>query len=298
MNIRLIFTVLLTALLLPMLKAQQTGWFLIEQQEDRFGNFSFQSVFIQDQQIRIENAESIYILNLTTNEITLVFPAQKLYWTGSSDTLKYAVTERLKQEIAEILARMPEHARAEADSSFKKDLELLETGASLLEPPNTPKIVKNNTSDTILGYAVDAYSVSMDSLLLENIWICTELNPYAHINKQQLREMTRMFNPPSRVAAHRESTNFRQLTDSALLMRSVIPTPVGESKTEITQIKNIVVPQDFFSPPPDYKSALIEEVLAITMNQEAPKSASAIENSKPPISGNPFEKPKTTLPPR
>ncbi len=296
MNIRLFLTVLFVAAFSMNLKSQQTGWFIIEQQEDRFGNFSSQSVFIQDQQIRIENAESVFLLDLVNDQLTLIFPEQKIFWQGQPDQLREAIVIRLKQQVAEILSRLPEYSRDEADSSFRKDLELFEAGL----PPTDSLIPvtkeKKNTVDTILGQPTIQYAFYLDSVLLETIWIAKEINPYAGIDRKALREMTSIFHPPIRVAAHRESTQYQQLIENAVVMRSVIPTPIGESTTEIKQISSIPIPEAFFLPPPDYKKALIEEVISITMDQDAPEPVNTGKREKiRPV--NPFEQPQNTFPP-
>lgn len=296
MNIRLILTALFITTFSMALRSQQAGWFIIEQQEDRFGNFSSQSVFIQDQQLRIENAESVFLLDLANDTLTLIFPEQKIYWHGRPQQLREAILNRLKQQVDEILARLPEYKRAEADSSFRKDLKLFESGiqpADSLIPITTEKKISN---DTILGHPTIQYTFYLDSVLLESIWITEEINPYAGIDRSALREMTSIFNPPTRVAAHRESELYQQLLKNALVMRSVIPTPIGESTTEIKQISSIHIPEAFFLPPPDYKNALIEEVISITMDQDAPEPADAGKREKiRPL--NPFEQPQNTFPP-
>lgn len=296
MNIRLILTALFITTCGLVLKSQQSGWFIIEQQEDRFGNFSSQSVFIQDQQLRIENAESVFLLDLANDTLTLVFPEQKIYWHGRPQQLREAILNRLKQQVEEILARLPEYIRAEADSSFRKDLKFFESGKQLTDSLLPIKTEKKASIDTILGHPTIQYTFYLDSVLLETIWITEEINPYAGIDRIALRKMTNIFQPPTRVAAHRESELYQQLVKNALVMRSVIPTPIGESTTEIKQISSIHIPEAFFLPPPDYKNALIEEVISITMDQDAPEPFDAEKKEKfRPL--NPFEQPQKTFPP-
>ncbi|MDD4086146.1 MAG: hypothetical protein PHP48_02805 [Bacteroidales bacterium] len=280
MNIRLFLTVLLLSGFTSILNAQQKGWFIIEQQEDRYGNASSQSVFIQGQQLRIENAASVFIIDLENEQLTLVFPVQQIFWKGSARQLREAILNSLKQQLEEMIARLPEHSRAEADSSFRSELKLLEADNSDSTLSVPLKIEKTNAFDTILGFVVQKHNIFLDSVLLETIWTSKEINPYSGINSALFREMTSIFRPPSRVQAHRETDLYQQFTRENMVMRSVIPTPVGESTTEIKQIKGVPIPGDFFRPPPDYKNARIEEVIAITMDQEAPFVTNGLKPEK------------------
>jgi hypothetical protein len=295
MNIRLFSVVLLLSGISTILNAQQSGWFVVEQQEDRFGNYSSQSVFIQDQRLRIENEASVFIIELDSVQLTLIFPVQQIYWKGSPLQLREALLARLKQQIEEIIARLPEHSRTEADSSFSNELRLLEAGYSDSTSTANFTIEKTNDFDTIVGYAAQKHNIYLDSILLETIWTSTEINPYSGINRELLSEMTGIFSPPSRVAAHRETKLYQQFTKEILVMRSLIPTPLGESTTEIKQIKAIPVPDVFFRPPPGYKNARIEEIIAITMDQEGPIVTNGVKPEKP-IPRNPFEDQKINPP--
>ncbi len=280
MNIRLFLAALLLSGFTGILSAQQKGWFIIEQQEDRYGNSSSQSIFIQGKQLRIENAASVFIIDLDSEQLTLVFPVQQIFWEGSARQLREAILNSLKQQLEEMIARLPEHIRAEADSSFRNELKILEADYSDSTLSVPLKIEKTNAFDTILGFVAQKHNIFLDSILLETIWTSEEINPYAEINSTLLREMTSIFRPPSRVQAHRETELYQQFTRENMVMRSVIPTPVGESTTEIKQIKAIPIPGDFFRPPPDYKNARIEEVIAITMDQEAPFVTNGLNGEK------------------
>ncbi len=271
-------------------KLCSAGWLIIEQQEDRFGNSESQSIFIQDQRIRIETPESVFIIDLQQDLLTLVFPQKMFYWTGHPDTLRMALFDKLAIQVEVMLQHIAENERDSARRTFDRQLLALKSGEQGFMKAIEPTIIQENLTDTILGRLVTPYEILSDSVLLEKVWLSNDLDPYRQIDKEKLRRFTQLFSPPSRVSAFRQSEGFKKLTKNRIVMRSVMPFAYGESKTEVVALRETNIPAEFFAPPADYRPASVEEVLEVTLDDgespEVRKNSSPFDKPLMPSPGN------------
>lgn len=241
------------------------GWLIIEQQDDGLGNFGSQTVFIQGQLLRIENDKSVFIVNLENEQITLIFPGHQLFWSGHPDSLRKAISDRLEQQIEVMLAQMPPGMREESDSNFSAQLARFRSGEFVPDSSFHFEIIKLPETDSVLHYPTSMVEFYADSILLERIWTTKAVNPYAEIDKQKLARLFSLFNPPSRVSAHRSYKEYQSITSSRYVLKSLIPTPYGSSVTEVTTLVNRDIPLSLFEPAEGYRPALLERILEITM---------------------------------
>lgn len=256
------------------------GWLIVEQQDDGHGNFGSQAVFIQGQLLRIENEKSVFIVNLESEQITLIFPEHRLFWKGHPDSLRKAISDRLEQQIEVLLAQIPQGMREENDSNFSEQLARFRSGEFVPDTTIQFEIKKISEADSVFNYPTSIVEFYADSVLLERIWTTQTVNPYAEINKQKLARLFSLFNPPSRVSAHRSYEDYQTITSSQFVLKSLIPTPYGSSITEVTTLVNRDIPLSLFEPTEDYRPALIERILEITMGEDKK------------LSDNPFKKPE------
>lgn len=287
-----LLVVILTTLFIPV-KAT-AGWLIVEQQEDGLGNFGSQAVFIQGQLLRIENEKSVFIVNLESEQITLIFPGHQLFWTGHPDSLRKAISDRLEQQIEVLLAQMPPGMREENDSNFTAQLARFRSGEFVPDTNIQFEIKKLPEADSVFNYPTSMVEFYADSILLERIWTTQAVNPYAEIDKQKLARLFSLFNPPSRVSAHRSYEEYQTITSSQFVLKSLIPTPYGSSITEVTTLVNRDIPLSLFEPTEDYRPALLERILEITMGDDRKVSENPFKN---PADIKP-KSPVPVLPPR
>lgn len=271
-----LLVVVLATFFIPLKAA--AGWFIIEQQDDGLGNFGSQAVFIQGQLLRIENEKSVFIVNLESEQITLIFPGHQLFWTGHPDSLRKAISDRLEQQIEVLLAQMPPGMRKENDSNFSAQLARFRSGEFVPDSSIQFEIKKLPETDSVLNYPTSTVEFYADSVLLERIWTTQAVNPYAEIDKQKLARLFSLFNPPSRVSAHRSYKEYQTITSSQFVLKSLIPTPYGSSVTEVKTLVNRDIPLSLFEPTEDYRPALLERILEITMGEDKKESENPFKN--------------------
>ncbi len=241
------------------------GWLIIELNEDKFGNSSMQSTFIQDQKIRIETFNSTIIIDLDSSLLSFILPDRKVYWQGKPEVLRDGIFSALENQLAVMMAQMPDKEREAA----QKELELLRNPADAdsLENQFYEMISINETdeTDSIAGYIAQKYMVVIDSTAFEQVWFTRQVKPYAHIDLKQMHHLIKIITKPGIVNTYRASDAYLELINDGLVLRSVIPTSMGDSVSEVYSIREADIPTDFFLPPQGYRPIGLTEFVQISL---------------------------------
>lgn len=254
-------------MLLPLcVNTTYAGWLIIELNEDRFGNSSMQSTFIQDQKLRIETFNSTIIIDLDSAKLSFILPDRKVYWQGKPEVLREGIFSALENQLAVMMAQMPANERDAA----QKELELLREPlhADSLENRfyEMISISETDETDSIAGYIAQRYGVVIDSAAFEQVWLTRQVKPYAHIDLKKLHSLIKIITKPGIVNTYRASDAYLELINEGLVLRSVIPTPMGESVSEVYSVREADIPADFFLPPPDYRPIGLTEFVQISLS--------------------------------
>lgn len=277
------------ALSLILSETVTAGWLIVEKREDKFGNLSMQSVFIQNQKLRIENQTSSFIFDLEKESVTIIFPKKGVYWSGNPDSLKFSLFSTLETQITIMIQQLPELERDEAESEFTHILNILKTGVTDTSLPDNAKLIATDSSIKINDFTAQKYLFVIDSITVEEFWITREVVPYKELDLVKLNEMMRVFSRPSILSVYRESKDWLDIISKGLVLRSVIPTKIGRSEMEVVTVRNAEVPLDFFEPPPTYRGIGIDEVISIMMGEDdVIKTPDEFNSSGPSL----FNKPK------
>lgn len=257
----------LFVLLLFMPLTTFSGWWIVERSEDRYGNFSSQSIFIQGQKLRVESATSSFIFDLANEEVCLVFPKQSIYWKGSGDTLRSRFLLNIEHQMRMMIEQIPQYEREKALPELEKMLSDLKAGD--IDTAMIQKISFKAVDSTsiICGYPSSKFQVVFDTTVIEETWISSEIMPYAGISLKKLNKMMRLFSRPTVFAAVRESNGWMQLMQGGLMTKSIVYTTLGRNTTQVTQVKEVNVRDEFFVPPPDYRAVTADEIVGIMLGE-------------------------------
>lgn len=266
------------------------GWFIVEKREDRFGNVSMQSIFIQGQKVRIESLTSTFIFDVETKNITVIFPKQSVYWNGNHNVLKMELLQTIERQIELMIQQLHEYERKEAEADFNRMMLATKNTNPDSLLPATFRIVKTDSSMLIGAYLSHKYQFVIDTLTIEELWATQKVKPYSSLNLGELTEMMRIFNKPSVLSASRESSEWLHILQNGLVMRSVIPGDAGRSVMQVENVREAEIPHAFFDAPPNYRSIGITEVIGIMMGDT---DAAKTDANNLPL--NPFQRDKNNL---
>jgi len=255
---------LFLAMLLPTLV--EAGWLIVEINRNNFGSLSMQSTFIQQNMVRIETNESVIILNLEKEELTLIFPDKKVFWTGKPADFREGMIASAEVQITSLIEQMPEGERDKNRKEFDEMIRIMRSDTLKPVLPGLVRIDQTSRQDTIAGQLARCFNIYIDSTLYEKVWISRDVNPFAEIDLDRMLAMSRELTQPSIVSAYRESPEYLSLIRKGFVLRSVMPTPIGESTTQVESIRKTDIRMELFMPPTDYRPVGLTEVLQMTMN--------------------------------
>ena len=242
------------------------GWFIVEKSEDRYGNFSFQSIFIQDGKMRIENNQSIILLDVNSGKMTLIFSDKSTYWTGSYDTLRTSIIHHFETQLKISIAQLPYQERESAEADFDSIILVMKSDTLIKRLPSGIKFTPYDSVLTISGYKANGFQVMIDSNVNERIWITKQVAPYQSIDLQKVAAMTQIFTKPSIVSFYRQSEEWFDLIKNGIILKSVIPTPLGENTSITESIREVLIPAELFQSPVGYRQITVEELINYTMD--------------------------------
>lgn len=243
------------------------GWVISEVNFDKFGNKQFQTTFIQNNMIRFETQSSIAIINLNTNNITLVFGMHKLYWEGSIEEFKNSTISIFEQKLQNIIltadAEHREMARElieeikQKENNDKKDT---------LRNINF-KIKKTNIIENVAGFPSIKYDIVVLDSLVESIWITDSINPYQNIDIENMISFTNQLKPKNTNINIEGSSEYLKLINKGLAVKSEEINPLGGYLTTIVEgVIEVEINIDIFSPPVNYRKAQLTEILLMRDN--------------------------------
>jgi hypothetical protein len=239
----------------------QTGWVIVELNSNPYGLMSMQSTFIQGNRIRIDNNETIIILDLEAGDISLIYPTRMVFWKGKPAEFREGMIRTVELQISSAIEMLPAHERDIQRRELDQMISLMSSDSlqtALIEGIN---IKATGQKDTIAGTLAHCYEVYVDTVLYEKVWVSRDIHPFNNIDLATMQAMSRELTKPSIVSAYRESPDFLKLIEGGFVMRSVLPTPIGESVTQVESYRNINIRPELFLPPIDYRPAALVEVI-------------------------------------
>lgn len=251
------------------------GWLIVEKKEDRFGNFSMQSLFIEQQKVRIENPTSTFIFDLDNENVTLIFHQQLVYWSGSAAMLKDEFMTSIEQQVGVMMEQMTEQERDKARIEFDQLLLEMRKGAADSLVFNRFSVIQSDSVAEILGHKARQHFLLMDTIVIEEVWITNEIQPYHSISFEKLTNMMQLFSRPSVLSVARQSEVWEKVIKNGVVLRSVIKTPFGKNIMEVAQLRETPIRAEVFLPPDTYRKVITTEAIAIMMGDGAvisPKS--------------------------
>ncbi len=240
----------------------RSGWVITEESKDSHGNKIIQTTFIQDNLIRHETPTSIAIVDLENKLITIVFSQYRVYWEGSAQKLKESSVLAYDKQMEEMLLGLPEDSRYELDSIYKGIREQMLDSVERVVT-NDSILVKNTLEDEkLLDYNTVKYNILLDNKVVESVWHTTEIKPYSDINIENMIAFMKQLNPNSGTGNISQTDEYLEFLKSGILLKSVEYMSNGNTyEVNVTNIREVKIIADFFSPPANYHKASFSDIL-------------------------------------
>jgi hypothetical protein len=266
------------------------GWVISEVSIDLYGNKNFKTTFVQDGKIRYESELSVAIIDIKSAEITMIYPAEKVYWTGTAKEYNKQTKKALIRQIEEFF----DEIETEDKDLFKNYIDSLKIElASFDSTYKTANITIKKLPDkkTVKNYLCTGYKIFLDTIYVENIWVTDSLNPYKDIDVKKLMEITAQMNPLNKEISITNSKKYISILKNGLIIKTEkIVNNNTYYTTTLTNINSGNIPETFFTPPQFYRKASITEIVDLSSTKAMPILPSTDDNGLPdPFKSNGFK---------
>ena len=258
------------------------GWVISEVSSDKFGNKQFQTTFIQNNIIRYETESSVAIINLNTNNITLIFGLYRLYWEGTIEEFKEGTMEVFEKKLENIISTAPpEQKEIAKDLIVELRKELAEAKSDTLVDLSL-EIVETNIQEQISGFNSVKYDILVKDSLVESIWITDSINPYLDIDLERMVSFTNQLKPDHGNTNIEGSSDYLKLINKGFAIKSQTKNPLGGYySTIVSSVIEREINVEIFLPSPDYRKALLSEILLINeQNSDSYRLRQEFEKAK------------------
>ncbi len=244
------------------------GWILtIENYDVDNQEKKSHQVYFQENKIKIVDPDMVTIFDLNQNMITFLKPQIHMFWKGTLNDYRQEVRETLEMMIDLEVRKLPEEKQDEARKTF-------ETMMRIMEHPDSSSaldlfIRETAEKDTILGYETAKFQVFLNGVIIEDIWIPSYLDVSRDLDQgKYLCLLSQLSTGFENELVYQTSAEYNQLIQGTYILR-IKEYKIGyQTVIEVVDIRQELLDESVFLPPPDYKPVTLSELGIIAMDDE------------------------------
>jgi hypothetical protein len=255
---------LLTVLLLTPLAAQ-AGWvsqwtnIATKPNGERMDPQS-SSMAIAGGRVRLEQSESITLVDYNTGKFTVMNPAKQVFWSGTID--EYVL------ETAQ--SRTTAMQKSLGDAGAGKNAQLSGTPAlPKVDPAKLPplSILKTDVTEKIAGSDTLKYDVRVDGDLFQELWVAPGVDVSADLNVDKYLALQRkmsagmMGKSANQYNALYLNEDYRKLIEKAFVLKMITHHIAGQFERTATSVRQTDVAAKEFEVPDTYRRVRLSDVL-------------------------------------
>lgn len=245
------------------------GWMIKEVSGNpEYGDQSHQTLYFQNNRVKIiESESSVTIFDMKKQEISILLPGTKNYWTGTTEEFWNETQNAMKQQMEKALKELPPEQR-EAYKSMMEDIGNI-SGKDVPEDHKKVSVEETSEKTTIVNHSCQKYEVEVDGELIENIWISEDVNIQEEIDLDAFGHFVKTMSGHTGDWSFETSVEYINLLKQGYPMRSIEMSEWGESTvTEVTAVKKQKIPLSEFQIPKDYREIPLMELMKYQMMRE------------------------------
>jgi len=250
----------------------QAGWVITQRTYDSDEGpqtASIETVYLQDNVMKVVNSEVITVFDLNKEMITLINPERKVFWTGNISTFKNDMKAGIKLVMDEKLKEIAPEQREMMKKMFEGMIAAVDDPSKATEnkPKNyTLEINRTKENARIAGYSAVKYRVIVNGELKEEAWLSESSRAHDEFDINKFYNLFKDF------TAQAGTTEFYQTNEKYLEfsrlgfpLKSVNYYGGYETISEVTKLEKQKLETDIFTIPADCKKVSLIE---IGINQE------------------------------
>jgi len=225
----------------------QAGWLINGRVIDREGNTILKRYFIQDNVVKVETYNLIYVCNLKTESILLVDPVNLLYTRTTLSDYQSKMRGIKSERLQKLLALIPDDKKKDYESLYRAQIEyevtLPENSGDSLE------ISILSDSEKMLGHKATKFRISENGRKKEEFLFTSEINISDQLDMNAFLKYVYLIEPEDNTVKYMASDKYRETVKNGLVLRRYIFEDGYRSEWQVNQTENKTIPSYEFGIP-------------------------------------------------
>ena len=238
-------TTLFLLVLLPFMST--AGWVITGRYIDRDGKTILKRYFIQDNNIKVEQYNLIYSLNLKTQDITLVDPENLVYTVTTFKEYAEKIKSVKLNRLRILLDDIPPGEREIYNKEYKTQIE----NEVFLPFYNSDSLSIEKVTDTLklLGFHTSKYTVSENGNLKEELFYTNDVGFSADMDLKAFMPYVYLLEPEDQTTFYRSSKKYIDLVQKGLVIRRFIIGSDYRAEWQVNKVEQKNIPAyEFYTP--------------------------------------------------
>jgi hypothetical protein len=235
----------------------QAGWLINGRIIDREGNTILKRYFIQDNVVKVEMFNLIYICNLKTESIILVDPENLIYVQTTFNAFQTKMREFKSERLRALLELVPEDKKSEYEAIYRQQIEqqviLPEYGSDSLDI----SILSDN--EKLLGHKATKYKISENGRKKEEFIFTSEIDIRDHLDMNAFLKYIYLIEPQDNTIKYMASDKYRETVKNGLVLRRFIYEDGYRSEWQVNETVNKTIPSYEFGIPDLCKEVTLDK---------------------------------------
>jgi len=225
----------------------QAGWLINGRIIDREGNTILKRYFIQDNVVKVETYNLIYVCNLKTESILLVDPVNLVYTRTTLSDYRSKIRDIKSERLQKLLALIPEDKKKEYESLYREQIE-----QQIILPENNGdslEISIMSENEKMLGHKATKYKISENGRKKEEFLFTSEINISDQLDMNTFLKYVYLIEPEDNTVRYMASAKYREMFNDGLVLRRYIFEDGYRSEWQVNQTENKNIPSYEFGIP-------------------------------------------------
>lgn len=225
----------------------QAGWMINGRIIDREGNTILKRYFIQNNVVKVETYNLIYICNLKTESIILVDPVNLVYTRTTLSDYRSKMRDIKLERLQKLLTLIPDDKKSEYESVYREQIE-----QQILLPENSGdslEISIMSDNEKMLGHKATKYKISENGRKKEEFIFTSEINISDQLDMNTFLNYIYLIEPEDNTVKYLASDKYKETFKNGLVLRRFIFEDGYRSEWQVNQTENKNIPSYEFGIP-------------------------------------------------
>lgn len=233
------------------------GWEITGRFIDNEGKIFFKRYFIEDNIIKVERYNLIYVCNLNTEDIIIVDPIDLLYTKTTLSSYRNKLREIKTAVINELLEVIPDGQKKQYESLFRSKTEQ----ELFLKPFSNDSLTirQMNDSAKLLGYQASNFSVTSKGRKLEEFYFTPDLDISLEFDLKSFFQYVYLLEPEDNTVKYTSSEQYFEIIKKGFVLRRFIFENGYRSEWQVNLVEQKSIPAYEFGIPDLCKEVTLDK---------------------------------------